>query len=75
MIQDKLCKTTLSKTIISKYKDISEYYNCEEIAVRDYFIVGNPDKLKKLIGDKKLVVFDEAQTILNTGRISKVFYD
>jgi hypothetical protein len=68
-------KTTLSKTLLSDYADDGAYYNCEILETRASFIVGNPDKLKKYIGSKKIVVFDEAQTIENIGAILKTFID
>ncbi len=70
-------KTTLAKKILRKYtKDDSDaYFNCDETVVRNYFKVGEPDLLKTLVGDRKIVVFDEAQTIQNIGKILKVFID
>ncbi len=68
-------KTTLSKLIISKFGQDGDYFNCEELGVRKYFRVGEPDLLKELVADKKIVVFDEAQTIENIGAILKVFLD
>ena len=51
------------------------HFNCETASVRKHFVIGNPDILKELIGNKKIVVFDEAQTIQNIGAILKVFID
>jgi predicted AAA+ superfamily ATPase len=68
-------KTTLSKRILENHKKDGAYFNCEEISIRDYFKVGSPDLLKQLVEDKKIVVFDEAQTIENIGTILKVFID
>ena len=68
-------KTTLSKKLLEEYKEDGQYFDCQLIEVRDSFEEGNPAKLKQLIGDKKIVVFDEAQTIQNIGTILKVFHD
>lgn len=68
-------KTTLAKKIIYEYSDRGAYFNCESMEVRKNFIVGNPEPLKIMIGDKKIVVFDEAQTIQNIGAILKIFVD
>lgn len=45
------------------------------MSVRQHFIVGDPEALSSLIGDKKIVVFDEAQTIQNIGTILKTYID
>lgn len=68
-------KTTLSKKIIAPYGNDGMYCNCELVHVRDAFMLGEPEKLRELIGNKKIVVFDEAQTILNIGAILKTFLD
>src|SRR3990167_2418756 len=68
-------KTTLSKKIISKYGDKGQYFDCQIANVRNHFVVGNPDALLPLVKNKKIVVFDEAQTIQNIGTILKVFHD
>lgn len=72
-------KTTLAKKILEKYVDINSgvdsYFNCDETVVRNYFKLGDPVLLKELVGERKLVVFDEAQTIQNIGKILKVFID
>ncbi len=68
-------KTTLSKRLLEEFGDDGQYFDCQLIEVRDCFEEGNPQKLKDLIGNKKIVVFDEAQTIQNIGSILKVFHD
>ena len=72
-------KTTLAKKILEKYSDINSgvdsYFNCDETVIRNYFKLGDPALLKELVGERKLVVFDEAQTIQNIGKILKVFID
>src|SRR3989344_2549807 len=68
-------KTTLSKKIIESFGNEGQYFNCEFDEVRRHFVLGEPDRLLELVKDKKIVVFDEAQTILNIGKILKVFFD
>ncbi|EKE01380.1 MAG: Prokaryotic ATPase [uncultured bacterium] len=68
-------KTTLAKKIISTYGQQGEYYDCQLADVRAHFVVGRPDTLLPLTQNKKIVVFDEAQTIQNIGTILKVFHD
>ncbi|MGB4942735.1 MAG: ATP-binding protein [Candidatus Moraniibacteriota bacterium] len=68
-------KTTLSKKILTDFGDRGEYYNCELTAVRQAFVPGEPERIKELIGDKTIVVFDEAQTIQDIGIILKAFID
>ena len=68
-------KTTLAKKILAEFENSGEYFNCEIAGVRKHFVIGEPAMLKNLVGDKKIVVFDEAQTIQNIGIILKVFID
>ncbi len=68
-------KTTLAKKLLVPYGDRGGYFNCEHADVRRHFALGKPEKLLQLIADKKIVVFDEAQTITNIGKILKIFYD
>ncbi|HEX8947025.1 MAG TPA: ATP-binding protein [Candidatus Paceibacterota bacterium] len=68
-------KTTLVKKLLSERGDEEAYFNCELAAVRQHFIPGEPQALKKLVGDRPLVVFDEAQTITDIGLILKTFVD
>lgn len=68
-------KTTLSKKILESFGKMGGYFNCELAAVRKHFILGQPDNLLNLIGDKKVAVLDEAQTIENIGAILKTFID
>ncbi|MES2023781.1 MAG: ATP-binding protein [Patescibacteria group bacterium] len=68
-------KTTLSKKIISQYGNDGAYFDCQINDVREHFIVGKPNALLSLIKGKKIVVFDEAQTIQDIGTILKVFHD
>jgi len=68
-------KTTLAKKLLEPFGTHGAYFNCEHADVRSHFVLGEPDILLSLVTDKKVVVFDEAQTIENIGKILKVFYD
>ncbi len=68
-------KTTLAKKLVAPFGKEGAFFNCEEAGVRKHFVLGEPKLLKELVGDKKIVVFDEAQTIQNIGKILKVFID
>ena len=68
-------KTTLSKKILTDYGESGYYMNCENIHERAYLLPGEPDVLKRYLGNKKIVVIDEAQTIEHIGTVLKVFVD
>lgn len=68
-------KTTLAKKLIKSYGNEGAYWDCQLADVRKHFIVGKPDELLPLVKGKKIVVFDEAQTIQDIGTILKVFHD
>ncbi|MEZ4776715.1 MAG: ATP-binding protein [Bacteroidia bacterium] len=68
-------KTTLTKSLISQYGDEAGFYNCEIQSVRSALSSEEPGILKKYLGDKKIVVFDEAQYIPNIGRVLKILID
>lgn len=68
-------KTTLSKKIVNSYGVEGEYYDCQLAEVRDHFVLGQPDKLLTLTKNKKIVVFDEAQTVQDIGSILKAYHD
>lgn len=68
-------KTTLAKKIISTYEQQGEYYDCQLADIRTHFVLGRPDRLLPLTQNKKIVVFDEAQTVQDIGSILKAFHD
>jgi predicted AAA+ superfamily ATPase len=68
-------KTTLVKKLIEEYGSYGAYYDCQLADIRKSFVVGKPELLLPLVEDKKVVVFDEAQTIQDIGTILKVFHD
>lgn len=68
-------KTTLTKKIIGEFGNDGAYFDCQLAEVRKHFVVGEPDALLELVAGKRIVAFDEAQTIQNIGTILKVFFD
>ena len=68
-------KTTLVKKILREHNEPDAYYDCQLAEVRKHFVLGEPAQLLPLTAGKKLIVFDEAQTIQDIGTILKVFHD
>lgn len=68
-------KTTLAKKLILPFGTDGSYLDCQLAEVRKHFLVGKPEELLLLVKGKKVVVFDEAQTIQDIGTILKVFHD
>jgi len=68
-------KTTLAKKLLLPYGESGAYWDCQLADVRRRFVIGEPDELLPLTRGKKVVVFDEAQTIQDIGTILKVFHD
>lgn len=68
-------KTTLSKKLLASYGGEAQYYDCQLADVRAHFVLGEPDKLLPLTRGKRIVVFDEAQTIQDIGSILKIYHD
>ena len=68
-------KTTMAKKIIAAHGQEGAYYDCQLAEIRQHFIVGRPETLLPLTQNKKIVVFDEAQTIQDIGTVLKVFHD
>ncbi len=68
-------KTTLSKEILAEHGNLRDYYNCDIPSVVDRFENPEPSLLKRLIGDARLIVIDEAQKVNNIGLTLKVLHD
>lgn len=68
-------KTTLVTEILKQYPEQSEYFNCDEPDIRESFTDKTSTELKALIGEKKLVVLDEAQRVKNIGLTLKLLVD
>ena len=67
-------KTFLSKQIIEEEKK-SKYINCELLQNKTLLETTNSEKLKDIIGSHKLIVLDEAQSIMNIGMTLKIIVD
>ncbi|HBH46959.1 MAG TPA: ATPase [Candidatus Jacksonbacteria bacterium] len=68
-------KTTLVKEILKSNPHESEYYNCDEIDIRQALVDKTSTELKAFFGNKKLVILDEAQRIKNIGLTLKIIAD
>lgn len=68
-------KTTLIKEIATNYKDSQIYLNCDEPDIRELLSNSTSTKLKNLVGQKNLVIIDEAQRVKNIGITLKLFAD
>jgi len=68
-------KTTLVKEILKNYPENSAYYNCDEIDIRQALTNKTSTELKSFLGNKKLVILDEAQRVKNIGITLKLLVD
>lgn len=68
-------KTTLAKKLLKEYGRPEDYFNCEIGSIRQSLEKEDPAALKKILGDGRLIVLDEAQKITNIGLILKLLSD
>ncbi len=68
-------KTTLSKKILNDSGVKSLYIQADIASSRDLISRPEPEHLKAVFGDAKLIVIDEAQSIKDIGVILKTFVD
>jgi predicted AAA+ superfamily ATPase len=68
-------KTTMVKKILEKYKNNSNYLNCEFLSVQKGLSEPEAEKIKGFLGDYKLIVLDEAQNIPGIGKVLKIMVD
>jgi len=68
-------KTTLVKEILKDYPKNSEYFNCDEIDIRQAITDKTSTELKVFFAGKKLVILDEAQRLKNIGLTLKIIVD
>ncbi|MDD4271984.1 MAG: ATP-binding protein [Patescibacteria group bacterium] len=68
-------KTTLAKEIQKKYPNDSLYLNCDEPDIRDALTNKTSTELKSFLGNKKLIIIDEAQRVENIGLTLKLLAD
>jgi len=68
-------KTSLLKKIIAEHLEPSIWLNADEFDIKERFKNPTSTSLKALIGEKKLVVIDEAQNIEEIGLALKLLID
>ncbi|NBU92796.1 MAG: ATP-binding protein, partial [Flavobacteriia bacterium] len=68
-------KTTLLKRLFEAYREDALWLNADEYDIQERFKQPTSTQLKALIGDKKLVIIDEAQQITNIGLALKLLID
>ncbi|MDR1418034.1 MAG: ATP-binding protein [Endomicrobium sp.] len=71
-------KTTLCKQILEKFstQKRTQYFDCEMLSLRASFeTTNNVDDLQRIIGDKELIVLDEAQLVQDIGKTLKIIHD
>lgn len=68
-------KTTLLKKMLEKVKEEYLFVNGEDITIQDYLSSQSIEKLKRFIGNRKLLVIDEAQKVKNIGLNIKLILD
>ena len=67
-------KTTLLNQLLAENKE-ALILNCERPAVNEILESKDPERIKALFGNHHIIALDEAQTILNIGKILKLIYD
>ena len=68
-------KTTLAKTIVKEMRQDYHWFDGDEPDVRAMFSNANSSRLKSIVGNKKIVVIDEAQRISDIGINLKLLID
>ncbi len=68
-------KTTLSKAILEPLGNDGLYLNCEIQSVQSALAQREPLALQRFLGNKKLVVLDEAQQVPGIGEVLKLLAD
>lgn len=68
-------KTTLIRAIAEKYKESAVYLNCDEPDIRASLTNKTSTELAALIGNKQVVLIDEAQRVRNIGLTLKLLID
>ena len=68
-------KTTLVKEILKRYPKDSLYLSCDEIDIRQALTDKTSTELKAFLGNRRLVILDEAQRVKNIGLTLKLLVD
>ena len=67
-------KTTMVQNLAQKYGDKAAYYNCDLSEVRRVLESQDPVTMKNYIGEKTLLIFDEAQQVREIGLSLKLLH-
>ena len=68
-------KTTLGKALLTSHASSGRYINCDILSNRQALQSTEPDQLQQFLGDKRIIVIDEAQRVENIGLTLKVLAD
>ena len=68
-------KTTLVKKFLEEFGHDAKYIDCDILENRLMLQSESLDKLKKFLGDYKVIVLDEAQRVRNIGLNLKIIHD
>lgn len=68
-------KTTIIENLVEKHEKETLILLGEDIQVAEYLQTRTVANYKQLIGDKKLIIIDEAQAIPNIGKVLKLMID
>ncbi len=68
-------KTTLALDVLNKYGSTDNYFDCDIPSIAAKLQNPEPVLLKRLFGDAKLIVIDEAQRVQNIGLTLKIIHD
>ena len=68
-------KTTLAQSLLQKFGSQGRYLNCEILSIEQNLREPEPERLKAFLGNYKVIVLDEAQSVDNIGKTLKVITD
>lgn len=68
-------KTTLIEQLLETVEQPFLSFNGDDIRTQEIFGAANLDQLKKIVGETKLIIIDEAQRINNIGLTLKLLFD
>ncbi len=68
-------KTTLVKHIVREFGDTVRYIDCELLSNNEILTRRNTEEIFSLVVGYKIVVFDEAQTVMGIGSVLKSLFD
>ncbi|MCB0281870.1 MAG: ATP-binding protein [Calditrichae bacterium] len=68
-------KTTLLKYFYDKFKNETLFLDCDETIVREQLQDASSQKLRRLLGNAKVIFIDEAQRVKNIGLSLKIIKD